>query len=214
MHDTRTRCYVIGGELIVLKKGDEPARSGLHAGRGARARAGHRDGVPRPARRRRALRHRHHAGERRSAEGARRSVRHRSALDRRPGPGRRPNICRRSPRPRRCCTGTRGTASAPTAASRPTWSTPAGSAPARPARSSISRAPIRSSIMLAVRGDRGLLGRSGRFARHHVVVSRRLRRARRSDRGCGAARDAGRGRHQMRPREVSATRSPGRFRCR
>ena len=72
-------------------------------------------------------------------------------------------ICRRSPRPRRCCTGMRGTASARTAARRRT-STEAGwrrDCPACKAQHFPRTDPV--VIMLAIDGDRGLLGRSARF---------------------------------------------------
>ena len=58
-------------------------------------------------------------------------------------------------------------------------------------------------IMLAVRGDRGLLGRSGRFAATMWSCLAGFVEPGEAHRGRGAARDAGRGRHQMRPREIS-----------
>ena len=103
-------------------------------------------------------------GQRRSAEDARRSVRHRSALDRGAGPGRAGSSA----------AARRGQGDAALARAAPLLlelrrhdrhgARPAGSATARPARSSISRAPIRSSSCWRCDGDRGLLGRSGRFA--------------------------------------------------
>ncbi len=45
-------------------------------------------------------------------------------------------------------------------------------------------------IMLAIDGDRCLLGRSPAFRADHVVLPRRLRRARRIDRGRGSPRDS------------------------
>ena len=52
--------------------------------------------------------------------------------------------------------------------------------------------------MLAIDGDRCLLGRAGALRRQHVVVPCGLRRAGRDHRGGGAARDAGGGRHRLR----------------
>ena len=74
-----------------------------------------------------------------------------------------PIICRRSPKARRCSTGICAIASARIAAPPPTSSRAAGGAIARPAAPSTSRAPIRSSIMLPVAGERCVLGRSHRF---------------------------------------------------
>ena len=87
--DPRAGVYVVGGEMIVLKKRDGGARSAVHAGGGARAVADR----ARPCfsgsmttRRRFALAHR--PGGDRSAQGARRPRGHRSALDRGAGTGR------------------------------------------------------------------------------------------------------------------------------
>ena len=48
----RAGAYVIGGELDRCQEGRAAQRSAVHAGRGARVRAGDRDGLPRPSRRR------------------------------------------------------------------------------------------------------------------------------------------------------------------
>ena len=55
------------------------------------------------------------------------------------------------------------------------------------------------AIMLAIDGERCLLGRSPALRADHVVVPRRLHRAGRSDRGRGAARNARGSRHRLRP---------------
>ena len=67
---------------------------------------------------------------------------------------------------------------------------------------SIFRAPIRSSSCWRSTATAACSAARGRFAADHVVVPRRLRRAGRSDRGRGAARDAGGGRHRLRPRQI------------
>ena len=123
-----------------------------------------RDRVSRAHGRRAALRHRPRSGRGRAAQDARRSETHRSAHASRCRAWSTPSICRRSPRPRRCSAGTRAIASVPIAARRRGWWKPAGGAIARPARSSIFRAPIRWSIMLPIAGERCVLGRSPRFA--------------------------------------------------
>ena len=140
----RAGAYVIGGEMVVLKKDGERPRSAVHARRSARARRR----SPRPC-------------SSASLDGAGRfgigidpeateALKARTDLvvtDLRSIAVQglvAPEHLRRSPKPRRCCTGTRGIASAPIAARRPTCRKPAGGATARPARSSISRAPIRS----------------------------------------------------------------------
>ena len=162
--DLRTQGYLIGHELIVLKKGGA-VHDPLFSPAEARSLADdHRDGFSRHRGRRLPVRLRHRAGRSRSAEGARRPVRDRPALDRHPGPGR-----GRAPAAAR-----RGQGDAALARAAPllrqlrrgdrAWSTPAGSAPARPARRSISRAPIRSSSCSRCAATSGLLGRSGRFA--------------------------------------------------
>ena len=53
-------------------------------------------------------------------------------------------------------------------------------------------------IMLAIAGERCVLGRSPRFAPTMWSCAGRLRRAWRNDRGSGAARDTGRSRHPLR----------------
>ena len=78
------------------------------------------------------------------AQGPIRPARDRSSLDRRAGARGGATSSRRSPRRKRCSPGTHGIVSAPTADRRRTSRRPAGSASARAARSSTSRAPIRS----------------------------------------------------------------------
>ena len=76
-------------------------------------------------------------------------------------------------------------------------------ASASTAAPSISRAPIPVAIMLAVT-QRALPARpQPAFHSRHVFRAGRLHRARRDDRGRGAARDAGGVRHQARPRRLS-----------
>ena len=135
--------YVIGGDLIVMKKGAAAQRSAVHLGRSARAGRGQRDDFPRPARWRRAFRLRPRAGGGRGAENARRFPRHRSAIDRSAGPGRR----RPSAADRR---GQGGAALARAASLLPELRPPdtarasrLEARSARTARPSISRAPIR-----------------------------------------------------------------------
>ena len=162
--DRRAGAYVIGGDLIVIKKG-APLNDPLFThGRSARAWAGDRDGLPRAARRRRPLRRRHCAGGGGSAEDARRICSSPTCARSRCRAWSTPSICRRSPKPRRCCTGTRATASARIAA-RPTQLVCGGwkrDCPACKAEHFPRTDPV--VIMLAIDGERCLLGRSARVS--------------------------------------------------
>ena len=62
MTDASTRAYVIGGELIVLKAGNGVNDPAFTLEQARALGQLHRDGVPRPVRRRGAFRHRHRAG--------------------------------------------------------------------------------------------------------------------------------------------------------
>ena len=112
--------------------------------------------------------------------------------------GRAPAAARR--RQVAAASGMRGSASAPTAARQPR-SVEAGwrrDCPACKMQHFPRTDPV--VIMLAVDGERCLLGRSGRFADKFLVVPRGLRRAGRDDRGRGAARGPRGGRHRLRRR--------------
>ena len=87
----------------------------------------------------------------------------RSALDRRAGAGRRRKRSPCSARPRRSSPGTRATASAPIAAPRRGRPPPAGGANATSARRSIFPRTDPVVIMLALDGERCLLGRQSRW---------------------------------------------------
>ena len=195
--------YVIGGEMIVLKKNGSAVHDPLFSPDEARALAPVTETVflglfEGAARFGIGIEQR----QRRGAEGPRRPVRHRSALDRDAGPGRARTICRRSPKPRRCCTGTRehrfcANCGAPTRRRRRRLAARLPGLQGRAFSAHRSggdhaggdRRPLPARPLRPVRAD-------------HVVVPRRLRRARRNHRGRGAARDAGRGRHPLRPRQL------------
>ena len=187
--DRGSRAYVIGGELIVLKKGGA-LHDPLFTPDEARALGpltetvflGLLDGAA-------ALRRRHRAGARRSAEGARRPVRDRPALDRHPGPGRR----------RASAAARRGQGDAALARAAPLLlQLRRGDRHGR-CRLEARLPGLQGRAFPAHRSGRHHAGGARRqgparplrpLRRHHVVVPRRLRRARRSDRGRGAARDA------------------------
>ena len=92
-------------------------------------------------------------------------------------------------------------ASAPIAARRAGRSMRGGGATARPAACSISRAPIPSSSCWRSTASAACSAAARVFA-GHVVVPRRLRRARRDHGGSGAARDPQGGRHHLRTRRL------------
>ena len=93
---------------------------------------------------------------------------------------------------------------------------PAGSATVRPARREHFPRTDPVVIMLAIDGDRWVLGRQSRWVpdRHPVVVPCRLRRAGRDDRGGGAPRNPGRSRRPLWAGGRISGRSRGRSRCR
>ena len=199
--DPRTLAYVIGGELIVLKKGGD-VHDPTFTPEEARALApNHRDRVPRPDRRRRALRHRTDAGERGGAQGAQRSRRHRPALDRDPGAG----------RARPPAAAGRGQGDAALARAAPVLLQLRGRDRHGRRRLEAQLPGLQGRSFSAHRSGGHHAGGARRprparplrpVRRHHVVLPCRLRRAGRGDRGRGAARDAGGGRHPLRAREL------------
>ena len=198
--DPRAGVYVIGGEMVVLKK-RATVHEPLFTPDEARALVAHgRSGVPRPARRGRPVRARAQRRNGRDAEDPRRFRRDRFAFDRHPGTGREPSICRRSRRARRCCIGMRVIASVRIAG--PPRNLVDGGwrrdCPACKVQHFPRTDPV--VIMLPIAGEplpaRPLAPLSG----PHVVVPRGLHGAGRGDRGCGATRDPRGGRHRLRPR--------------
>ena len=179
------------------KTADGSTRCSLR--RSARARAGHREVFLGLAGERRPFRRRARPERHRGAEGAA-PICSSSTCARSPCRGWSvPSISRRSPRRRRCCWHARhrfcANCGAPT--------TCRGRLEARMPVLQGEHFPRTDPvvIMLAIDGDRCLLGRQARFGRH-VVVPCRLHRAGRDHRGCGAARDAGGSRHRLRRGQI------------
>ena len=139
--------YLIGGEMIVLKQTGDGHRSDVSAASAARQLApSRRAHLPRSAATRPAASGCRLAPDAdRSAEDAMRAFMSSICARSRCRAWSRPSICRRSRKPRRCCTGMRGIASARNCgAADQRRRRAAGGAIARNARRSISRAPIRS----------------------------------------------------------------------
>ena len=200
--DAAARWYVVGGELVAHAQDGGGPRSAVRArrGAGARRRGAHR--LSRPHGRRAAVRAGDRAGGDGSAQGARRIRSLRSAHHRGARHGRRTSICRRWPKASRCWSGIRGGGSAPIAAAE-TRSVEAGwrrDCPTCKMQHFPRTDPV--VIMLAIDGERCLLGRSGRFADQFLVVPCGLRRARRDHRGRGAARSPRGSRHRLRTGEI------------
>ena len=162
--DPRAGAYLIGGELIVLKKGAAAHEPLFAHGRGAARSAP----PPRPcssasstARARFGVGIAPQAAEALKARDDflvtdLRSIAVQGLVA--------PSICRRSPKPRRCSTGTRAIASAPNCGARDAaWSRPAGGATARNCKAQHFPRTDPVVIMLAIDGERCLLGRSPRF---------------------------------------------------
>ena len=158
--------YVIGGEWIVMKKGCAAQRAAVHAGRGASALSPRRkrsssallDGAPR-------FGHGVAPAGGGSAEDAATTCTSPICARSRCRAWSSPITCRRSPKPRRCCTGMRATASARTAARRPQivnggWRR---DCPQCKAEHFPRTDPV--VIMLASDGERCLLGRVAAFRR-------------------------------------------------
>ena len=188
--DPRPRAYVVGGELIVHEKGDDRSRSAVYAGDERIASAPvDRDRVPR--RSSTAPRASASASTAAAAEALKDTARfagHRSALDRGAGAGRAEHLpplaeakalLHWHARHRFCAN----------CGTPPTCRMPAGGATARTARPQHFPRTDPVVIMLAVDGERCLLGRSPRFAPTCGRASRASSsRAKPSRMRCGARR--------------------------
>ena len=204
----------IGVDWIVMKAGDAAQRAGLHARRSARARARDRNRVPRPRGRRRPLRHRPAGGGGGSAEDPRaasivtdlRSVAVQGLCDAEhlPAIAEAKAVLHWHARHRFC-----SNCGAQTRVVQAGWRRDC------PQCKTMHFPRTDPVVIMLVGRRRALPARALPALRaDHVVVSRRLRRAGRGDRGRGAARDLGGSRHRHRPRQAISARSPGRFRCR